>query len=713
MKGVFTFFLTLISLHNIYCQSNYQQPELRSIQDSLYKHHPKVNYSFSSSNLPIVVITLNEKMKSKSEDTRVSADMKIIWDRNGLRNNYPDTTATGDPANPVAVDYNGKIEIKYRGNSSYYNSDKKPFAVKTVNEKGKKLNVSILGMGADSDWALLAPFGDKSLIRDILVFDLMKNGNMEYVPTGRYCEVVLNGVYQGIYIMAARVRTGEHRVNIPEPENAGDELTGGYLLEIDRNDGDDGFFSKHYNLDLNGDRRNKTYYQHKSPDGDDYAKGKMDEQRKYIENHVHEFEAVMASDNYKDKQTGYHKYLNIPSVLDYFVAQEFSRNTDGYRLSTPIYKKRDSVDPRFHMSIWDLNISLGNSDHYGGWSSQGWINNFNLTHNEDNYVPFWFKKLLEDTEFKGSLKKRWGEVRNSILSDRAIESKIDSLVALLDESQARNFDIWPILGKKVWPNVYWGDTWQKEINYLKSYIQRRVSWLDSQWLTESPENLLSNSGFEEDLLTNYPSSWEKSNNNCGHSDNAYSGQKSMSFRGDVTMWQTLCELEPGLYNLEFWARTEGYPMVTVNIRKNGGPLQFLELVDNDYPHYIKYVVENIEITEGNWDIVFQSKREKMHLDDVKFYKVKNYTGIKNDSKTESSVKVRAHGGKAYFNISSPVDGAAKIEVYTTSGIKVYENNKIRLDSGHNTIECDITSGKGIYLYRVTCGKQSETGKFSL
>ena len=89
--------------------------------------------------------------------------MKILYRPDGSRNYVSDTISKNN-MNPNIVNYNGDVLIKYRGHSSFL-ADKKPFSFKTQNSVGENQDVDILGMGSDSDWALLAPFYDKSLIR--------------------------------------------------------------------------------------------------------------------------------------------------------------------------------------------------------------------------------------------------------------------------------------------------------------------------------------------------------------------------------------------------------------------------------------------------------------------------------------------------------------------------------------------------------------------
>ena len=155
------------------------------------------NVELTSTNLPIVWIEVDGVTVDRFE--RIPAHMKIIY--NGKGNpNYADTVA--HPAQ--SIDYEGPIALRYRGNSSLNASDKKPYSFRTLekplDESSKKKKVEILGLGKDNNWALLAPYSDKSMMRDLLAFELARPW-MEYVPQGRYCELFLDGTYYGVYIL--------------------------------------------------------------------------------------------------------------------------------------------------------------------------------------------------------------------------------------------------------------------------------------------------------------------------------------------------------------------------------------------------------------------------------------------------------------------------------------------------------------------------------
>lgn len=668
-----------------------------AINDPKYPFHPPQVISFESSNLPIVILELDERMADKEADKRVSASMKIIWNKDGGRNKMSD----------VNYDYNGRVGIKYRGNSSFWNSDKKPFGLQTQNANGKKQAASVLGMGEDTDWALLAPFNDKSLIRDMLLYELM-NGALEYVPTGKYCEVVLNGVYQGVYIMVARVRQGEHRININSPTaDTGDGLTGGYLLEIDRNDSP-GFWSKIIPKDLSGNNMNTNppYFQFKYPDEEDMSPAQID----YIKSHVNAMENAIAGLDFKDKEKGYRAYLDTVSMYDFYMAQEISKNIDSYRLSTPLYKYPDSRDKRFKFSIWDFNISMGNADYKDGWCPEGWAYNTNK-HGPDNNVPWMFKRVLEDELFLKGLSDRWKEHRKMRFSDNQIEHKIDSLVNLLDEAQSRNFQIWNRFGQYVWPNYYISYSWNDEIAFLKKWLKNRTAWLDSQWMSEDInyvvngdlEATYSRGGWSDTWL----SEWITQGNVYATQtpENNRSGKYALSINNNSSASQIITELTPGTYKLSAWVMTLNNPDAFIQVKNyDKNSLSKKVNIANNKREYHLVEIDDIDVDNNHVELVFATTNRpgtdvRLWVDDISFIKKSNPVGNETvQLKPEDEINIVANSARKSLMISIPGEqfNPQLLEIFDVTGRKVYSQ---KLTDKQSHIEGVFESGR-LYIVKV-------------
>jgi hypothetical protein len=440
--------------------------------------------TITSTNLPIVWIEVGGD--SIMRDQRITAYMKIIYNGKGVLN-YADTVAFPGQR----VDYEGYIALRHRGNSSYA-CPKKPYLFHTMEgpleQTDKKKKVSLLGMGKDNKWALLAPYQDKSMIRDLLAYEI-SGPWMEYTPQGRFCEVYLDGIYYGVFILTEVVSQGKNRLNLPDPGDSDDALTGGYIMEVDCDD-EPYHLSKYAPTNSNGYSFSgrSIYFQYKWPDYEDMTQEQID----YIDNAIDEMEDAFASPRYKDPEVGYAKYIDVQNFVDYQLAEELAHNVDAYRLSGKFFKRRDSVDNRFKMVIWDMNLAYGNAKHLFAWKNDNWRyrDNANMYYQgEMNLIPFWWIRLNNDNAYKERLKERWAQYRESNVSDRNIMATIDSLTRVVTSYGAmdRNSRAWPTWGEYVWPNYYVSTDYEDEIAYLKQWLTERIAWMDSKLGYVAPE----------------------------------------------------------------------------------------------------------------------------------------------------------------------------------------------------------------------------------
>ncbi len=439
-----------------------------------------------STNLPIVWIEVGGDSIMRSDV--IGGRMKIIHNGRG-RLNYGDTIAHPGQR----IDYEGYIAIRHRGNTTYTQSPKKPYQFRTLSQPLEmgydKKKVEILGMGKDNKWALLAPYSDRSMIRDLLAFEVARPW-MEYTPQGRLCEVYLDGVYYGVHILCEVVSKGKHRLNLDDPGLEGDALTGGYLLEVGTNEGPI-HISKYHPVSADG---SYTYtdrfilFQFKSPDYVDMNYTQVS----YINGAVDRMEDAFASPNFKDSVEGYRKYIDVQSFMDYQLVNELAHNVDAYRLGAKFYKRRDSIDSRFKMVIWDLNLGFGNCRHNFGWATNNWMSRQNqiLYDNGDYMIPFWWNRLIKDNAYVLARRARWKEMRESNLQEHRLMGVLDSLANEVTRcgAEARNSQAWPRWGVWVWPNYYVSKSYQDEISFMKRWIKERVAWMDGALkYTPSPD----------------------------------------------------------------------------------------------------------------------------------------------------------------------------------------------------------------------------------
>ncbi len=445
--------------------------------------HPQVN--FTSSNLPIVIINTNGQ--AIKDEPKIEADMKIIDNGTGNRNYVTDTVFV----------YNGKIGIEIRGHSSQM-FEKKQYGIETHDSAGNDVDVSLLGMPEESDWVLNASHIDKTFLRNVLVYKFANEmGN--YASRTKYFELILNGDYKGIYILQEKIKRDKNRVDIKkiDPEDiSGDKLTGGYIIHIDRREYDEKYWYSPFPPIYGGS--GKVYYNIQEPKLEDITQ----EQFNYIKSYVTQFETILSTTLYNDPFSGYYNYIDMDSFIDSYLLNEFSKNTDAYRLSGYFYKDRDSENGKLVMGPpWDFDISFGIADYDDGFNPFGW--QAYKRSDGDLANPFYTIKLMEDPVFINKLAKRWYELQATILSYLTITFYIDNTKGLLSEAVARNSARWPELfdGKTyVWPNKYKLTSYQSEINYLKSWISQRFYWLNTNLPAAYSDIEWKEKDFEEDPI---------------------------------------------------------------------------------------------------------------------------------------------------------------------------------------------------------------------
>ncbi len=443
----------------------------------IFQITPQVNsvVDFTSSDLPIIIID-TQGAEIPEDNPRAIADMNIIYNGEGLRNQITD-----EPNH-----YTGKISIEIRGELSA-TWDTKSYSMETQYIDGNNRNVSLLGLPPENDWVLHAPFYDRSLIRNVFTYHIARAMG-HYATRTVYCELVLNGEYKGIYVLMEKIKKDGDRVDIATlspDEIEGDDVTGGYILAVDKDAELNNGFNSAYPPFTGSNRI--IEYQFIYPQGDEI----VPEQEAYIQNFMHSFEELMQNGSYSDPIDGYAKYLDVGSFVDYVIINELSRNMDGYRLSSYLTKQKDSDGGKLIAGpIWDYNFAYGNAGRYDTKLTDGWQimyfadpEKFNVRY----MMPFWWKPLFLDNGFAENLNARWAELRQGILAPDSINATIDYYTDITAEARVRNFEVRPAPGvADLGGGFYEPDpraseisSYEDEINVTKKWIADRASWIDN------------------------------------------------------------------------------------------------------------------------------------------------------------------------------------------------------------------------------------------
>jgi hypothetical protein len=418
-----------------------------------------------STNIPLVLI--NTLGKDIVDDPKIVAAMKIIY--NGIdKYNFPE-----DAANI----YNGNVGIELRGRYSQ-GLPQKPYGFETIDGIGNNFDVSLFGFPAENDWILLANYNDKSFVRNSLIFYLFRKMG-HYAPRTQHCEVIVNDDYQGIYVFTEKIKRDKGRVNISKmdiDDNAGDSLTGGYIFKIDYMGSND-YWTSHYTpVDNDSVQFVYTY-----PDPKDITIT----QRKYLSHYVDGFENVLFGDGFKDASSGYRKYVDVNSFVDYFIISEITRNIDAYKKSCFYYKKADSKGGLIYAGpAWDFDWAMKNfwECFCANIDGSGWAYQIHQCTMDqwDPMPPAWITRMITDPYFSSHISERYTYLRKNVLSNNYIFNYIDSTKKVLDSAQVRHYKRWPILGLDVGTSEMDAipDSYEGEVEKLKNWFSLRLAWLD-------------------------------------------------------------------------------------------------------------------------------------------------------------------------------------------------------------------------------------------
>jgi hypothetical protein len=305
-----------------------------------------------SSNLPIAIVDTFGKGVSQNRQTATFAG-------------FIDTTTNGRASFTGPLDSIYRAGINIRGKSST-GFDKKQYHLETWDEYDEDKDVSILGFPAESDWILQGPFSDKSLMRNFLSYK-WSNDIGRYAVRTRFIEVFLNtdgrGIslsdYMGVYVFMEKIKRNKNRVDIVELEpsdNTEPQITGGYMFKKDKFDGGEPTFTTSTGQRL-------IYLE---PKGTEITL----QQKNWLKSYLNQFESALNGPNFRDPIDGYVKYIDVESFIDHHIIVELTKNIDGFRLSTYMFKDRGG---KLNMGpVWDYNLSLGNADYLEGWRPTGW-----------------------------------------------------------------------------------------------------------------------------------------------------------------------------------------------------------------------------------------------------------------------------------------------------------------------------------------------------
>lgn len=408
------------------------------------------SHLYQITNLPTVIINIKDAEDVVEKEKNLECHVTIIND------------------NTISNEIDSKLaEVRGRGNASWQ-FEKKPYRIKF----DKKQNVLDAPAKAKK-WTLINNYGDKTLMRNMIAFEISRRAGLTYTPYCQPVDVIMNGEYKGCYQLCDQIEVNDNRVAITEmePENINlPELTGGYLIEVDAYADQEPagtWFKSSFN----------TPVTIKSPDlEDDYQEAQYD----YIVNRFNELEDLLYSDNFTDESAGYRSRLDLDSFLRHFIVGELSGNTDTY-WSTYMYKDRNE-DKFFVGPVWDFDIAFDND--YRTYPIKD-LNNYVWDSGRASFAGSMYnfvnRIINQDAAAAKRLSEIWSDIRNNAdISWKSLHEYVDNTAEYLDASQTLNFMRWDILNNWVHNNPQVAGSYEGEVIVVKNFLTNRINFLDKK-----------------------------------------------------------------------------------------------------------------------------------------------------------------------------------------------------------------------------------------
>lgn len=332
--------------------------------------------------------------------------------------------------------------IRGRGNTTW-DMPKKPYKVKLTN------TARMLGLPTSKDWALLANYTDQTRVKNAVAYEMFRRTSQAWTPRSFFCEVVLNGRYDGLYQFIESVAIDVNRnniVDIKDTDVAGRNLTGGYCWEIEiREAATTGWYT----------RLGQAFV----PDDPDLT---IPAQLDYSKTTLQGLEDRLFAENFTDSVAGYRPLIDMDSWIDWYLTTELIGSVDsGWGASIRITKDRDAVDGTVAKiklgPPWDYDLTFGAN----GWSPTEWIVRLGA---------FPIARMLEDPAFVTRMQQRWTTLK-AVWTDapNSITSWASALYTTITPQRERDNDRWA--------------RFLSPITDVTNWLNTRIPWLDTQIMT--------------------------------------------------------------------------------------------------------------------------------------------------------------------------------------------------------------------------------------
>ena len=397
--------------------------------------------------------------------------------------------------------YDGALtQLKARGNTTFTVAEKKSYQIKL----GKKSDLVACGEKVKT-WTLLAGYNDATFLHDKLFKDLAASLGMPYTAASDWVDLYYDGVYRGTYLVSEKNAVNKTGVDITDMEDAYAGVNAGYGSNMTTATAENRYGQTYryttgltepanitggYLLELNGTKLSGTP-EPKYDEASGFITGKGsamnvkspewcgEDAMAYISEYYQEFEdAVYAQDadgNYTgyNAQTGkyYYEYCDLTSLVQAYLMQSLSGNSDAFYSSLFFYKDADGL--MYAGPVWDMEMTCGS-----GWN--GYIGPDNDFINGRYLVT----ALLKIPGFRAAVSNYYHDTflaqAQQLVGD---DGKVMTGAARLSASAAMNYRQWPLIrvGNPNQSSHFWpaGTTYADTVADMNDWLTKRIAQMSA------------------------------------------------------------------------------------------------------------------------------------------------------------------------------------------------------------------------------------------
>lgn len=403
---------------------------------------PKANCNPHSATVPVFYLNTEGKAPIVSKEEYLDGTLYI----DALQNEG--YQSAGSAASPIVT------EVKGRGNWTWRGFDKKPYRIKMASK------ASLLNLTKDKSYTLLAHADDNyGFLRNTSGFALSRYFELVYTPTHEPVELFLNGEYRGLYFLTDHIKVSSNRVNITEQddnETNSDNITGGWLLEIDNYDEDP-------HITIEKPDGEEMWFTYKSPEELSY------QQEMYITNFLQTVtNAIYAEDK---NSTEWEKYIDMDALVNYYLVYEILGNREGFHGSCYMHKDRGANTKLVFGPVWDFGNTL-------------WDMSDTFIYEQYPYGIKWIDEIAKFPRFQAAVRQRWLEKRGDLVP--YLRGQVNAFIDKITMASQCDCKKWPEYGNA---NVL------ARRDAFMTLIKNRLAWLDTQFghvgVTEEQNETLS------------------------------------------------------------------------------------------------------------------------------------------------------------------------------------------------------------------------------